>query len=114
MFKLDILIIRRSDLTHQQFFTHWRDRHAALFSSQPIVKKTVRRYVQTRTIADIPAGLSAAPFDGIAQIWFDDVNGFLEYLNSANYKETIQPDEERFTDPRRVQFLFSEETPIIG
>jgi uncharacterized protein (TIGR02118 family) len=114
MFKLDILIIRRSDLTHQQFVDYWRDRHGPFFASQPIVKKTVRRYVQTRILADTPAGLSAAPFDGIAQIWFDDVGGFLEYLNSSNYKDVIRPDEEKFTDPHRVQFLFSEETPIIA
>jgi uncharacterized protein (TIGR02118 family) len=114
MLKLDILIVRRSDTTHQQFVDYWRDRHAALFASQPIVKKTVRRYVQSRTLADTPAGLSVAPYDGIAQIWFENVGGFLEYLNSSNYKEIIRPDEERFTDPRRVQFLFSEETPIIG
>jgi hypothetical protein len=113
MFKLDILIVRRPDMTHQQFFDYWTGRHGAFFASQPIVKKTVRRYVQTRTTADAPAGLSVAPFDGIAQIWFDDADGFLEYLNSSNYQDIIRPDEERFTDPRKVQFLFSEETPII-
>jgi uncharacterized protein (TIGR02118 family) len=114
MFKLDILIVRRADMTHAQFSDYWQDKHGAFFASQPIVKKTVRRYVQTRTLADSPAGLSAAPFDGIAQIWFDDVDGFLEYLRSPNYMDIIRPDEERFTDPTRVQFMFSREMPIIG
>jgi len=114
MLKLDILIVRNPGMTHDQFLGYWRDRHAALFSSQPIVKKTVRRYVQSRIAPNNPAGVFLAPFDGIAQIWFDDVDGFLEYVRSSNYSEIIRPDEERFTDPARVQFMFSEETTIIG
>ena len=114
MLKLDILIVRNPNMTHDQFLAHWRDRHGPLFSSQPIVKKTVRRYVQSRIVSNPPAGVFLAPFDGIAQIWFDNVAGFLEYLQSSNYNEVIRPDEERFTDPPRVQFMFSEETPIIG
>jgi uncharacterized protein (TIGR02118 family) len=114
MLKLDILIVRRSGMTHEQFLEYWRDRHGPFFASQPIVKKTVRRYVQSRTVANTPAGISTAAFDGIAQIWFDDVAGFLEYLESSNYKDVIRLDEERFTDPQKVQFIFSEETTIIG
>ena len=114
MLKLDILIVRRSDMTHEQFLEYWRDRHAAFFASQPIVKKTVRRYVQSRTVPDTPAGTFVAAFDGVAQLWFDDIDGFLEYLQSPNYKDVIRLDEEKFTDPRKVQLLFSEETTIIG
>jgi hypothetical protein len=43
MLKVDILVRRRPDLTHEQFVEHWRDVHAQLFSSQPAVKKYVRR-----------------------------------------------------------------------
>jgi hypothetical protein len=39
MLKLDILIVRRPDTTHDQFVEYWRDRHAPFFVSQPIVKK---------------------------------------------------------------------------
>jgi uncharacterized protein (TIGR02118 family) len=90
MLKLDILIVRNPDMTYDQFLAYWRDRHAALFSSQPIVKKTVRRYVQSRIVSDTPAGAFLAPFDGIAQIWFDNLGGFLEYLQSSNYNEVIR------------------------
>jgi uncharacterized protein (TIGR02118 family) len=114
MLKLDILIIRRPDLTHQQFLEYWRDHHWPFFVEQSIVKKTVRRYVQSRTLAETPAGLPSAPFDGIAQLWFDDSAGFLEYLQSANYRDVIRLDENKFVDPTRVQFLFSEDHPIFG
>jgi uncharacterized protein (TIGR02118 family) len=114
MLKLDILIIRRQDFTHRQFLEYWRDRHAPLFVEQPIVQKTVRRYVQSRTLPETPAGLPSAPFDGIAQLWFDDADGFLEYVQSPNYRDVIRLDEIKFVDPTRVQFLFSEEKPILG
>ncbi len=114
MLKLDILITRRHDMNHAEFEAYWRDRHVALFVSQPIVKKTVRRYLQSRTVPAVPQGMPAAPFDGIAQLWFDDAAGFLEYLHSSNYKEVIQLDEQKFVDPARTQYLFSEETTVIA
>ena len=112
MLKLDILIIRRPGTTHEEFVNYWRDTHAPFFASQPIVKRTVRRYVQSRTVT-VPAGLPANPYDGIAQLWFDDTAGFLAYIQSPNYQEVIRLDEERFADPTKVQLLFSEETVMI-
>src|SRR6476620_12405433 len=73
LLKVDILVRRNSDMTHEQFVAYWRDSHAKLFSSQPIVKRTVRRYVQSRTVADYPKGVNVADYDGIAQLWFDDM-----------------------------------------
>jgi hypothetical protein len=78
------------------------------------VKRTVRRYVQSRTVADYPKGVNVADYDGIAQLWFDDMKGFLDYAQSDNYRDIIRIDEQKFTDGKRVEFMFSEETPIIG
>lgn len=113
MLKVDILVRRRPDLTHEQFIQHWRDVHAQLFSSQPVVKQYVRRYVQSRTIANPPQGVLLADYDGIAQLWFDDMAGFHGVFSSQNYRDVIRVDEQKFTDPKRVEFLFSEETPIM-
>jgi uncharacterized protein (TIGR02118 family) len=114
MLKVDILIRRRPDLTHEEFVKHWRDIHAQLFSSQPVVKQHVRRYVQSRTVPNPPAGTAIADYDGIAQLWFDDMNGFHSVFSSQNYRDVIRIDEQKFTDPKRVEFLFSEETVITG
>lgn len=114
MLKLDILCVRCPGLTHQQFLDYWRDQHGPFFLRQPIVQQTVRRYVQSRTIAQTPPGFAVAPFDGVAQLWFDDMAGFQTYLRSPNYQDVIRLDEIKFTDPARVQFLFSEETTIMG
>ncbi|WP_263359096.1 EthD domain-containing protein [Acidicapsa ligni] len=112
--KVDILIYRRPDLTHEQFVEHWRDVHAQLFSTQPSVKRHVRRYIQSRTIPDPPSSMLIADYDGVAQLWFDDMEGFHGVFSSKDYTDVIQFDEQKFTDGKRVQFLFSEETSIIG
>jgi uncharacterized protein (TIGR02118 family) len=114
MLKVDILVYRRPDLSHKQFVEYWRDVHAQLFSSQPVVKQHVRRYVQSRTIPDPPNTVRLADYDGIAQVWFDDMNGFHGVFSSQNYRDVIKVDEEKFTDPKRVEFLFSEETEILA
>ena len=55
-----------------------------------------------------------ADYDGIALVWFDDMNGFHGVFSSQNYRDVIKVDEEKFTDPKRVEFLFSEETEILS
>ena len=55
-----------------------------------------------------------ADYDGIAQVWFDDMNAFHGVFSSQNYRDVIKVDEEKFTDPKRVEFLFSEETEILA
>ncbi len=43
----------------------------------------------------------------------DDIEGFNAFANSPSYLNVIQPDEERFTDPKRCEYFFSEEHSII-
>jgi uncharacterized protein (TIGR02118 family) len=114
MLKVDILVRRRPDLTHEQFLPHWRDVHAQLFSSQPVVIQHVRRYVHSRAVSHHPPGIVASDLDGIAQVWFDDIEGFNGVFGSHNYRDVIRVDEEKFTDGKRCEFLFSEEASIIG
>lgn len=113
MLKLDILFVRKSGMTHDECVEYWRGHHAAFFTSQPIVKKTVRRYVQSRTIPNAPESAQLAEFDGNAQLWFDNLDGFFEYIQSDNYKDIIQKDEIKFADPEKVKLLFSTETTIF-
>jgi len=61
-----------------------------------------------------PNTVRLADYDGIAQVWFDDMNGFHGVFSSQNYRDVIKVDEEKFTDPKRVVFLFSEETEILA
>ena len=49
MIKLSILMVRRSDLTYEQFIQHWREVHGPLFATQSESKQYVRRYVQDQS-----------------------------------------------------------------
>ena len=114
MLPLDILGRRRPDLTHDQFTAYWRDVHAQLFSSQPVVKQYMRRYVQSMTIAHPPQSAVLADCDGIAQVRFDDVDGCHGVFSSQNYRDVIRVDEQTFTEGTRSEFVFSEATSIVG
>ncbi|CAD6532618.1 hypothetical protein LMG27952_02640 [Paraburkholderia hiiakae] len=113
MLKVYILSRRRSDMTHEQYMTHWRDVHAPLFSNQPDTKRYVRRYIQSRLTGDRPEGAVLGEVDGIVQLWFDDIDGFHAFANSPSYRNVIQPDEERFTDPTKCEYFFTTEHTIF-
>jgi uncharacterized protein (TIGR02118 family) len=113
MLKVHILSRRRSDMTHEQYVQHWRDVHAPLFASLPDVKRYVRRYIQCFITGDRPEGPMLGETDGLVELWFDDIEGFKAFGNSKSYLEVIKPDEERFTDPKRCEYFFSTERPII-
>ena len=114
MLKVHILSRRRADMTHEQYVTRWREVHAPLFASQPDVKRYVRKYVQCWVTRDKPAGPNLGDTDGIVELWFDDIAGFNAFANSPSYLNVIRVDEERFTDPKKCEYFFSEEHSIIA
>jgi hypothetical protein len=38
---------------------------------------------------------------------------YVRTFSSQNYRDVTKVDEEKFTDPKRVEFLFSKETEIL-
>ena len=113
MLKVHILMRRRSDMTHDQCVAYWRDVHAPLFASQPDVTRYVRRYVQCLITGDRPAGPNLGDTDGIVELWFDNIDGFNAFADSPSYLNVIKQDEEKFTDPKKCEYFFSEERTII-
>jgi NAD binding domain of 6-phosphogluconate dehydrogenase/EthD domain len=67
MIKLSILMVRRSDLTYEQYIEHWRDVHGPLFAAQPASKQYVRKYIKNHVTGDTLPGTTATKFDGIAE-----------------------------------------------
>ena len=113
MIKLSILMVRRSDLTYEQFIRHWRDVHGPLFAAQSESQRYVRRYIQNHKTGDALAGTTASGFDGIAEIWFDDISGAKAFFGSDGYKKNVIPDEEAFMDRKRCELLYSHEYNVI-
>lgn len=98
MIKFTAMLCRNPALTHAQFVTHHKTSHAALFMSLESSRKHVRRYVQSHSLGiDVP-GMPDSRYDGITEIWFDDVAGFAAVFTSPEYLATVRPDEESFLD----------------
>ena len=112
MIKFTILLKKRPDLTEDEFVAHHRNVHAQLFMSIPVVKQTVRRYLQQHTIpADLP-GLPPPKYDGITELWFDDVEAIARCFSDNEYLEKVRPDEESFLDLQACDFIVSTENQV--
>ncbi len=114
MVKFTILLRRHPSMSHDSFVDHHRRNHAPLFCALPAVREHVRRYVQSHALPLPLPGLPDAGFDGITEIWTDDVAALEAVFTSAEYMATIRPDEARFLDLHACAFLLSTETVMIG
>ena len=113
MIKFTILLARKASLTQEQFVEHHRTVHAALFMSVPVVKDTVRRYVQQHTLPVALPGMPTVKYDGVTELWFDDVEAIGRVFSDAEYMKRIRPDEASFLDLERCDFILSEENPVF-
>jgi uncharacterized protein (TIGR02118 family) len=112
MLKVDILIRRNPNLTHEEFVEYWSKSHYKLFQEQPIVQKYVKRYTQSRTVPTLPKGFEHSEYDGIARLWFDDMEAFSAYAASDNYRDILAIDEHKFNDGK-PDLLFTWETSVM-
>lgn len=114
MVKFTILLRRHPSISHDAFVDHHRHTHAPLFQALPAVRQHVRRYVQSHALPLPMPGLPDAGFDGITEIWADDVDGLRTVFTSDEYMASVRPDEARFLDLHACAFLLSTETVVIG
>ena len=113
MIKFTILLKRKSTLTHEQFVDYHRTQHAPLFTSIPVVQAHVRRYVQQHALPVELPGMPPVKYDGITELWFDDVPAIATVFGDPEYLAQIRPDEEKFLDLHGCDFVVSQETPIL-
>lgn len=110
MIKFTILLKRKSALTHEQFVDHHKNVHGALFMSIKVVQETVRRYTQQHTMMDVDLpGMPPPKYDGMTELWFDDVASLAKCFSDDEYLAKIRPDEESFLDLHGCDFLVTTE-----
>ena len=114
MIKSTILLRRKPSMTHDDFVAYHRERHAPLFCALPAVRQHVRRYVQCHAVAASVPSLPPMMFDGMTELWFDDVAGLEAVFTSESYMQTIRPDEAQFLDLQACEFVLSTEAIFIG
>jgi uncharacterized protein (TIGR02118 family) len=105
MVKVFALIPRKKDISEQQFHEHWAGPHAQL----ALRITTLRRYVQSHRVAPKLDGLPEPPYDGIAEVWFDDAEAAASMGEDPNYVDYAHADEPNFIDTERLSFIATEE-----
>ena len=93
---------RRPDLDLTAFHEYWKTRHA------DVVRKLggFKRYVQNHTVGD------DGPFDGIAEVWFDDMAAMRATVGSGELAN-IRADEANFIDAASMGTIITTEHVII-
>lgn len=113
MIKLCILVTRKSDHSLEEFNKHWKDIHGPLFASQPEVKQYVRKYIQVQSTGSSLDQFPVASYDGIAEIWFDQMQDIEKVFGTENYFKTIAPDEAEFIDRDKILWIYATENDVI-
>ena len=104
MIKLVYCITRRPDLSLEEFSRYWHDVHGPIGRQIP----GLRRLVQSHPL--IASG-QRMDFDGLAELWFDDLDALRAAQTSAEWQAS-SADEANFIDPTRTALFLTMEREI--
>jgi len=107
MIKLVYCITKRPTLSDQEFFDYWKNIHGPIGARIP----NLRRLAQSHRIS-IPGDTRPPDYDGVAELWFDDIESLLAARRSPEWKASTD-DEINFIDHKRVAYFVSEEHVIM-
>jgi uncharacterized protein (TIGR02118 family) len=110
MIKLVYCISRKTGLTDQQFFDHWKNVHGPIGSRIPRLRKLVQSH---RLIIPGDQRHPEPKYDGMAELWFDDAQALLAAGQSPEWAAS-HGDEANFIDHTKVAYFVSEEHIILG
>ena len=94
-------------MSDEQFVDYWRNVHATLGARIP----GVRKFVQSRRI-NIPGDKHPGDFDGMVELWFDNVEALLAARQSPEWKASTA-DEVNFIHLTNVAYFVSEEHTVL-
>lgn len=94
MVKLIGVVVRRSDLTHEECVRYWREVHGPLALQLPGLRKYIQNPAVTRPGRD-------PKVDGFAEVWFDDEESLRAAFRSEAGRQVVA-DEANFVDPERA------------
>ncbi len=107
MIKLVYCITKKPGLTDEEFFHYWKNIHGPIGSRIPGLRKLVQSHRLT-----VPGDGHAPAFDGMAELWFDDVAALLAARASPEWQASSE-DEVNFIDHTKVAYFVSEEQAIL-
>ncbi|QLC25721.1 EthD domain-containing protein [Parasphingopyxis algicola] len=123
MLKLTYCLVRRAELSREDFQSYWRETHAPLVRAAADALG-IRRYVQSHTVATaIDAvvregrGLDRTDYDGVAELWYDSEDALIAATQTEagrRHGAILAEDEARFIDFARSCLFFAQENIVIG
>ncbi|MFN2566945.1 MAG: EthD domain-containing protein [Gemmatimonadaceae bacterium] len=106
MIKLIYCFQKRPGMTDADFDVYWRDVHGPIAARIP----GLRRLVQSRAL-NVPGDVRRPDYDGVAELWFDDVDALLAARVSEEWRRSGL-DEANFIDLASAAYLVTEERCI--
>jgi uncharacterized protein (TIGR02118 family) len=113
MIKVSVFLTRRPDLTPEQFSQYWKEKHAPLVMSLDVFKTHVRHYTQQHSLNNVPDGFPVVPYDGVAELWLDDLSSVMTISGHHDYASIVAKDEENFLDRSETVMFVSSESRIV-
>jgi uncharacterized protein (TIGR02118 family) len=104
--KLVYCICRKPGLSREEFIRYWTEVHGPIGARIPGVRSLVQSYA-----LPVPGDGRPADFDGMAELWFDDLAAVLAARQSPEW-EAATADEANFVDPTRNAYFVSEERQL--
>ena len=104
--KLVYCITRRPGMGLDEFSQYWREVHAPIGRRIP----GLRRLVQSHPVPH-PPDIAPADFDGVAELWFDDMAALQAARRSPEWRASTL-DESNFIDQKRTAWFVTEEHEI--
>ncbi|TFH23593.1 MAG: EthD family reductase [Myxococcales bacterium] len=108
MVKIVYCITKKPGLSDEEFHRYWKETHGPIAARIP----TLRRYVQSHTHA-ASAELGPVSYDGVAEVWFDDLDSLRLAMNSPEVAAALE-DEKNFIDHSRVALFLTQEHVVVG
>jgi uncharacterized protein (TIGR02118 family) len=106
MIKVVYCITKKRGLNDEDFFRYWKTVHGPIGARIPGLRKLVQSHCLR-----LSGDKRRADYDGMAELWFDDVNALLAARKSPEWKASTE-DEDNFIDHNKVAYFISEEHVI--
>ena len=110
MVKCFALLTKKSGISDEQFHRHWREVHAPL----AVRITSLRRYVQSHRIPQQLSGFPPPPYEGAAEVWYDNLEAALQMRTKPEYLEGAFRDEPNFIEQPKLAWLATRENVVVA
>ena len=114
---------RLPHLTREQFQNYWENKHPLSAPSNAVEVLGIRKYIQVFPLSEADNSSvkkvrnGSNEFDGVAEIWIDDLETFTTKWKTGKGKEAFESfleDEKNFVDWERSICFLAEEKVVLG